>query len=155
MATLEPYNLAWPTGVDQMLLVSVGTGTTSHAIAALRPKDMNLLYNVESVPNALMYAALNEQDLLCRAFGDCLVGAPLDIELGDMKGAKGPADSKLFTYMRFNVELSEEALGQLGLGGIRPEDVQALDSIDHMSELRQIGQAVAQAQMKAHHFACF
>lgn len=32
---------------------------------------MNLLYNAGSIPSALMYAALNEQDLLCRAFGAC------------------------------------------------------------------------------------
>jgi hypothetical protein len=30
----------------------------------LRPGDMNLLYNMKSVPAALMSAALNEQDLL-------------------------------------------------------------------------------------------
>src|SRR6516225_1491615 len=27
MATVEPYNLNWPTGIDKMLVVSVGTGT--------------------------------------------------------------------------------------------------------------------------------
>ena len=35
------------------------------------PGDMNLIYNATSIPSALMYAALNEQDLLCRIFGDC------------------------------------------------------------------------------------
>ena len=27
-----------------------------------------------------MFAALNEQDLLCRVFGDCLAGDPIDRE---------------------------------------------------------------------------
>ena len=31
MATVQPYNLRWPVGVDRMLLVSVGTGTSPKA----------------------------------------------------------------------------------------------------------------------------
>ena len=44
---------------------------------------MNLLFNATTIPSALMFAALNEQDLLCRVFGNCLAGDPLDRELGD------------------------------------------------------------------------
>ena len=54
-----------------MLLVSVGTGTSPKANQDLAPQDMNLIYNANSIPSALMFAALNEQDLLCRLFGDC------------------------------------------------------------------------------------
>src|SRR5690606_30695174 len=64
MATLEPYRLEWPTGADRMLLVSVGTGSSAKANADLQPSEMNLLYNAGSIPSALMYAALNEQDML-------------------------------------------------------------------------------------------
>jgi hypothetical protein len=32
---------------------------------------MNLIYNASSIPSALMFAALNEQDFLCRVFGEC------------------------------------------------------------------------------------
>ena len=74
MATVEPYNLNWPTGTDKMLIVSVGTGTSPDANVNLQPDEMNLLYNASSIPSALMFAALNEQDFLCRVFGDCLSG---------------------------------------------------------------------------------
>jgi hypothetical protein len=30
------------------------------------PPKMNLLYNAGSIPSALMYGALNEQDMLCQ-----------------------------------------------------------------------------------------
>ena len=155
MATLEPYRLAWPAGADRMLLVSIGTGTTPAARESLQAKEMNLIYNVESIPSALIFAALNEQDFLCRVFGDCVVGPPLDSEIGDMKAQKGPADSKLFTYMRFNAELSDKGLQDLGVTGIRPETVQSLDSVDHIEELSQIGQAVAQAHLHSNLFAGF
>src|SRR5579872_1425235 len=31
MATVEPYNLKWPSGAERMLLVSIGTGTAPRA----------------------------------------------------------------------------------------------------------------------------
>ena len=91
MATLECYwpraprgQQGWPTGVDKMLIVSVGTGTSPAVQQGLDPDHMNLLFNATTIPSALMFAALNEQDLLCRVFGDCLAGDPLDRELGSL-----------------------------------------------------------------------
>ena len=154
MATTEPYNLCWPTGEDQMLLVSIGTGTSPKANADLSPNEMNLLYNAGSIPSALMFAALNEQDFLCRVFGKCLCGDPIDREIGDMLGKCGPVSPKLFTYMRYNAELSNEGLAALGVGHIQPENVQQLDSIAHIPELQQVGQAVAK-KIKVEDFAGF
>lgn len=155
MATAEPYNLRWPTGVDKMLLVSIGTGTSPRANANLQADEMNLLYNAGSIPSALMFAALNEQDFLCRVFGDCLAGGNLDSEIGDMQGKAGPAASKLFTYLRYNAELSEEGLRALNLIHIKPEHVQALDSVEHITEMQEVGRAVAEHDVRKEHFAKF
>ena len=154
MATVEPYKMGWATGEHQLLVVSIGTGTSPKANADLAPDEMNLLYNAASIPSALMNAALNEQDLLCRVFGNCLAGDQLDREVGDLIGKKGPVAPKLFTYVRYNAELSEEGLKKLGLSGIEPEDVQQLDSTAHIKELQQVGTAVAK-QVKPEHFKGF
>ncbi len=155
MATAEPYKMAWPAGEDKILVVSIGTGTSPQANADLDPGEMNLLYNAGSIPSALMYAALNEQDMLCRIFGKCLAGDELDREVGDLIGAKGPTGpNKLFTYMRYNAELSPAGLKALGLPEIKPEDVQKLDSVAHVAELQRVGQAVAK-KVKTEHFAGF
>jgi hypothetical protein len=155
MATVEPYKMGWVTGEDKMLVVSVGTGTSPQANADLNPNEMNLIYNAGSLPSALMYAALNEQDTLCRVFGKCLAGDELDREVGDLIGAKGPVGpGKLFTYMRYNAELSSSGLNALGLANIKPEDVQKLDSVAHIAELQQVGKAVAK-KVKAEHFVGF
>jgi len=155
MATTEPYNVNWASGEDQMLVVSIGTGTNPNANKDLGPGDMNLIYNASSIPSALMYAALNEQDLLCRVFGKCLAGDQLDREVGDLKKAKGPTASKLFTYMRYNAELSTEGLADLGLSDIKPEEVQQLDSIEHITKLQRVGQAVAKHKVASEHFNGF
>ena len=155
MATVEPYNLNWPAGEDKILLVSIGTGTNPKANADLQPSDMNLLYNSASLPLALMFAALNEQDFLCRVFGKCLAGDPLDSEIGDLIGKKGPANPKLFTYLRYNAELTAKGLTGLGLASIQPEEVQKIDSVEHLDDLQRIGQAVAQQKVKIEDFAGF
>jgi patatin-like phospholipase len=155
MATVEPYNLNWESGADKMLLVSIGTGTAPNANLGLRPEDMHLLYNAESIPGALMFAALNEQDFLCRAFGNCLVGDHLDREVGTMVGKKGPIPNKLFTYLRYNADLTKEGLAGLGLAFIEPSDVQKLDSVEHVKDLQAVGRAVAVEKVRLEHYKQF
>lgn len=155
MATLEPYKMGWPTGEDKMLIVSIGTGTNPNANEDLGPDEMNLLYNASSIPSALMFAALNEQDFLCRAFGQCLSGDIMDREVGSMIGKKGPLSEKLFTYMRYNAELTAEGLVALGLPDINPQNVQKLDSVENITDLQRIGRAVAGTKLNIEHFRPF
>ena len=164
MATLAPYRLCWATGQDRMLLVSVGTGAAADANEDLTPGGMNLLYNASSIPSALMYAAANEQDLLCRVLGDTRCGGDLDREIGALKGRlepfpagrlPWPVQPKLFTYMRYNAELNTSGLTALGVPHITPAHVQQLDSVEYIPELREVGQAVARTQLRATDFAGF
>lgn len=159
MATLGPYNLGWQTGEDKLLIVSLGTGTSPDANEDLSPADMNLLYNASKLPSALMYAALNEQDLLCRSLGKCLCGDVLDLEVGDLVDPRGilqrPVSSPLFTYVRYNAELTRKGLDHLGLRKIKPEYVQKLDSVQYINQLQQVGRAIADKKVKAEHFAKF
>jgi uncharacterized protein len=156
MATVKPYRLQWPTGEDKMLLVSIGTGTAADANENLSPGQMNLLYNASSLPSAFIFAASNEQDLLCRVFGRCLNGGRIDREVLDMKGenGEGPVSPKLFTYMRYNAELTRKGLDDVGLGHIEPGNVQRMDSVEHIDDLREVGSAVAE-EVNIEHFAGF
>jgi hypothetical protein len=58
----------------------------------------------------------------------------------------------LFTYLRLNAELSGPGLRGLGLSGIRPEDVQRMDSIEHVAQLQEIGRAVGDKCLAARWF---
>lgn len=156
MATVKPYRLEWPTGEDQMLLVSIGTGAAADANAELAPGEMNLLYNASSIPSALMYAAANEQDMLCRVFGRCLHGGEIDSEVMDLKGDIGPGSlgGKFFTYLRYNADLSRAGLDALGLPAIVPAQVQQMDSVQYIAQLQEVGRAVAR-EVDLTHFAAF
>ncbi len=116
---------------------------------------MNLLYNAGSIPSALMFAALNEQDFLCRVFGNTRAGCELDREVGHMRGQGIPNTSKLFTYMRYNAELTKNGLSDLGLPSIQPEHVQSLDSVDYIAEMQEVGKAIAKTEVQKEQFAGF
>ena len=155
MATSEPYRLRWPTGEEKMLLISVGTGASANANSNLSPEEMNLIYNAGTIPSALMAAALHEQDFLCRILGKCLTGDLLDSEIGTVIGQGIPNVPKLFTYARYNAELSREGLDALGLKHINPLHVQQMDSVDHIGEMQEVGRTLGQQKVKSEHFAGF
>jgi hypothetical protein len=162
MATLNHYwalkpEARWQPGAERMLVVSVGTGTSPDTRSGLEPDEKNLLFNAMAIPSALMFAALNEQDLLCRVFGDCRAGDPIDREVGDLIGTVGLLrdGQKLFTYLRYNAELTREGLDALGCADIEPEAVQKLDSIDSILELRAVGKRVAETKVMERHFEGF
>lgn len=171
MATAAPYRLCWSTGEDQLLLVSIGTGNSAAANANLRPNEMNLLYHVSSIPSALISAAQSQQDYLCRILGRCLTGGPIDKEVDDLLdganvdgmsstrvpvfcGPDGPVP-KLFSYVRYEADLSREGLDQLGLTDISAERIQRLDGVENIADLQRIGKAVADRDVRADIFARF
>lgn len=169
MATTQAYwpnggklgagEITWPaaTGVDRLLLVSVGTGSAANVNEGLLPGEMNLVYNAATIPSALMFAAANEQDMLCRIFGDCLAGDELDREIGNLigDGSRGPVGEKLFTYARYNGDLSGSGLAKLGVGHLEPVRVQKMDSTEGLSEMREVGRAIGRHKVRPEHFARF
>ncbi len=149
MATLPPYRLGWPTGEDRLLLVSVGTGATPRPGAA-----RNVMTAIWSVLMDPRYAALVEQDFLCRVFGRCRFGGPIDSEVGDLRDLAWPFP-KLFSYTRYNAELSREGLDALGLTALKVRNVRRMDSVKYMPDLLRLGRAVAERDVTAAHFEGF
>ena len=157
MATAACYRLNWKAGEKDMLLVSVGTGASPDANPQLQVSEMNLMYNASRIPSALMAAANRQQDFLCRMFGKCLHGPRIDSEIGTMTVPEegGGIDPKLFTYVRYNVDLSQPGLNALGLSGIMAADVQKMDNVDHVTDMDQIGQVAAGRDVSEAHFQGF
>lgn len=155
MSTLDRYEVNWTAGENQLLVVSVGTGNAAKANAELTPGQMHLLYQAGNIPSALMYAAQNQQDLLCRMFGKCLAGDALDRELGDLIGSSGPVKPKLFTYLRYDADVSREGLDKLNLPKVDSDHVQLMDSTKYIDEIQTVGKALGDIKVKPEHFAGF
>ncbi|MBL1263822.1 patatin-like phospholipase family protein [Methylomicrobium sp. RS1] len=159
MATARPYAINWQTGADKLMIVSVGTGSVANANPNLKVDEMNLLYFAKNIPSALMNAASAGWDMTCRLVGECRHGRPIDREFGDMvvpcADGLNWTGSKLFAYLRYDPDVSFEGLHALGLGDINPANVQLLDSVDHIGDIRRVGSAYAEKNCFPEHFEGF
>ena len=144
VATAAPYGMGWSTGVDKLTLVSVGTGVAAKADRQLSPARMHYLYTAQNAPRMMLAAADAEQDLLCRIFGRCIAGPPIDAEVGDMRTG---AVAQMFTYARFNPGLDDASLAALGCGDVDADRIAALDAVDQLEAMSRIGAAAAEAQV--------
>ena len=154
MATLPAYRLGWPTGRDELLLVSVGTGTSVRLRHGLRADDLNLLSYATQVPEALIHSAAVQNDLMCRVLGECRCGPVLDSELGDLVGGAGLLAEPLFSYVRYDGETHPDSLEQLGVGHLSTASLDRIDAVEFIEEMCEFGRAVSTLVDPAH-FAGF
>jgi uncharacterized protein len=159
MATQKPYGLNWKTGEKQLLIVSVGTGSAPSPGAY-----NNLLDTLKELPNNLMYAMQVDQDINCRTVGRCIFGAPIDRELGDMIPLNNDNEmlgldsdaNRHFSYVRYNANLSEEGLKDMGLAHIDSDEVRQMDSVEYIDKLREVGKKTGELQVNVkNHFKYF
>jgi hypothetical protein len=106
--------------------------------------------------------SLADQDTNCRFVGRCVHGAILDREIGhmiarDADGKRIPLNQDLdrrFLYACYNADLSREGLDAMDLNDIQSKNVQKLDSIEYIDDLRRVSRKVAQ-ETKIEHFGNF
>ena len=155
LATAEPYAVNWAATADDLLLVSVGTGGAAEARADLEVFDLDVANVLTKLPGAIIREVQKQQDLLCRLFGECRRGMPLDRDAGDLIGAPAPGGRKLFSYVRYDAELTPTGLAALGLPHVSARAIRRMDSSRHIAELRDVGRRVAETQVLLEHFTGF
>ena len=162
MATAAPYNVSWATGVDKMLVVSVGTGSAARARPDLKEQDLWLLDHAKSIPSALMNAAAAGWDMACRMVGECRFGTRIDREIGEMVLAPGAVavssnwtGPKQFAYVRYDPDVTQAGLNELGLPDVKAGDVQVMDSVKHTKDIQRVGQAFAARHVTLKHLEGF
>lgn len=161
MSTEAGYNLNWPTGEKNLLVISVGTGSAPSAGVY-----DNILETVKELPNNLMYAMQVEQDTNCRSIGRCTHGAVIDRELSDMIPRENPLDpnstpiplstdlGRHFLYARYNADIGQPGLDAMGLSHIVSDNVRQMDSVKYMDKLKEVGRRAAK-QVDMAHFGSF
>jgi hypothetical protein len=159
MATTSPYHINWPTGVDQMLIVSVGTGSAAKARPDLKPSDLTLIDHARNIPSALMNAASAGWDMSCRMLGECRFGPSIDREYGDMVMPDPPVGNwtggKHFAYVRYDPDVTQEGLDALGLPTVKAGHVQTLDSVEHIPDIQRVGKTYAAKHVDLKHLRGF
>jgi uncharacterized protein len=159
MATAKPYAVNWQTGTDKLLVVSIGTGSASKNRPDLNVDEMNLIHYATSVPSALMNSASAGWDMVCRVLGECRHGRAIDSEFGDMvmqpTNEPNTTGQKLFTYMRYDPDVSEEGLKALNLHAVKEANVKKMDSIEFMNDIKLVGSSYAARHVNIAHFNGF
>ncbi|HKW26572.1 MAG TPA: patatin-like phospholipase family protein [Terriglobales bacterium] len=160
-ATEPDYNIGWPTGVDNLLLLSLGAGFSTGTIAEGKAGHYNALNWAQYAIEELMGDANLQQNTLMHLLGERPVqgervagaagraleqaGAPTSFTLSKMSSSLG--GNKLLTYQRITIGLTPQRLEQLGLADINPVKVSKLDCVDQMANLQRIGRAIAIEQV--------
>jgi predicted acylesterase/phospholipase RssA len=149
-ATLGGYRIEWPTGKDNILVVSVGTGAADPNV---RRSEVAAAHAFRSLLS-LMEDCAALQETLLQWMSHSPTARVIDGELGSL------ADDLLggaaaLSYARYNVDLQPAALRAL-LGDeartIAFENLTAMDAPENMPTLHRIGLVAGQRLVASEHF---
>lgn len=154
LATIEGYGFSWKTGVDDILMISIGSGT---APFSMKPNDVEdekaLALGVRALSSLMNDAsALNET--LMQWISHCPTGRVLDSVTGSLQNETLRGGPHL-TYVRYDAWLEPGWLYEnLGVK-VSPEEAENLSKMDNprsMRDLHKIGTAAGTKQVKEDHF---
>ena len=162
MATEPAYKLAWRTGEDRLLVVSIGTGGAPVMGDSAEDAGTHLIEAGRNTLSALMSQASVDQDVNCRVIGRCTYGEKLDRELGTLvpdelaaPDAGRDTIAKQFLYVRYNATLTHDALDELGLGDLDAESMRKMAEVKNIDDLAAIGEALAAQVVDLKHLGSF
>lgn len=145
-AILPAYNLCWPTGPDQLQVISVGTGSMRTMFPKKEAQKIHMLDQLGHVAPAIMSSTNENQDLACRVLGKCVYGSEINSEIGDLLDLETEGvNTKLFGYIRYNLELDK-----LESNRITAVD-NKLDRLELMPLFKTIGEEYASDTVKREH----
>ena len=160
-ATVPEYGIGWPMGVDNLLLISLGTGFSPVMIEAGKAARYEILNWAQYMLKELMNEANLQQNVLMHVIGErpepgqsgmaemgrlvTAPGMPSEAALAQM--SQGLGTRKLLTYQRITVGLSRQRLDQLGLPDVDPVKVREMDAVDQIHNMQRLGAAVASEQV--------
>jgi predicted acylesterase/phospholipase RssA len=150
-STLPQYRMNFTAGVDNLYILSVGTGSESIVAA---PGEMIRIDQVRGALRAFkgLISAVNEQqDVMCRAIGRCIYGPPIDREIGDLiPQAIDPDAAARFLYCRYNYSFTQDDYrrARFDYGSRSPL---ALDDLHSIPLLRELGASYATDNVKIEH----
>ena len=149
-ATVSGYRLNWPSGENNILLVSVGTGagdpSVKHSQIAAAGAFQSLL--------SLMDDVASLQETILQWMSRSSTARRIDGELGTLDGDVIGGIPQL-TYHRYDADLQASALQELlkdQAATLPVENLTAMDAPENMDALHQVGIAFGEAKVKGGHF---
>jgi uncharacterized protein len=148
-AILPPYHLEWKTGVDDLLIISVGTGSYRPKITTREAqKAAAILLAITAL--AAQISDNQELTLTIMAWlGQSTLQWPINLELQRLEDAM-PQFGKLFRFYRFDIKLEEQWLTENM--GAPPQDydivkLRQMENPENIPVLYNFGRIAAQKQI--------
>lgn len=150
-ATMDGYRMGWPVGPDNLLLVSVGTGSADPQVK----KSIITAKQAVSALLSLMEDCAVFQETLLQWISSSPTAREIDRELGDLRHDL-LAGAPLISYQRYNVALRPAAVQQLDpslTDSKLIESLSAMDAPENMDVLHRLGLLAAERDIKGSDFA--
>ena len=113
IATIKGFPFHWPMGEENLLLVSIGTGSGIFKKQTREIDESTMLSWASNVPEMLMQDASWQNRLLLQWISQSPTAEVMDMEIGDMDGDL-LCSKPLISYLRYNFLITEEELNLLG-----------------------------------------
>lgn len=153
IATLKGFPFHWKMGEENMLLVSIGTGSSVFKKYVKEIDDSTMLSWASNIPEMLMQDASWQNRVMLQWISQSPTAESMDMEIetmeGDVLGTK-----PLISYLRYNFSITEEDLNNLGFTKIfTAADVKSLTDMSNAGNrqlLYQIGVKTSVSILQKH-----
>ena len=153
LATLSGFPFGWPTGEDQLLLVSVGTGVSRQRYDVDDVVEGKAWNWATRIPSMLMEDANWQGQLLLQYLSRTATPWHFDDEVNDLAADLLTSEPAL-RYLRYDVWLEADTLEELGLSALVPhlDSLRKISAGEHRDALFKIGQEAGRRQVLESHF---
>ena len=149
-ATLGGYQVNWPTGKNNILVVSIGTGAADPSVRRSEVAAAQAFRALVSLMDDC--AAL--QEMLLQWMSESATARSIDSEVGSLNGDL-VGGVPLLSYLRYNVDLRPASIRDMladEAAGIPLENLSAMDAPENMPALHRLGIAAGQREVQRDHF---
>ena len=155
LSTLKGYAFNWEKGQDNILLVSIGTGSWDLRTEAEEVlEETNIAEWGMAIPTMLMSDANWWNQLILQMISDSPTAIEIDREVGDLNKDLLSNEPAL-SYLRYEVFLEEDKLKKLGVDDAlskRAVELQDMTNGKNRFDLEKIGALAADKQITPEHF---
>ena len=152
-ACLPAYGLNWKLGPDNLLIVSIGTGSFRETLDPAQAMRLSALSLAIHSLGAMISESQQLVLTLMQYLGESPTAWPINSEIGDLGDTRAPTGD-LFRFLRYDLRLEEKWLAdQLGedLTGRALERLREMDQPANVPRLYELGRKAAAMQIKREH----
>jgi hypothetical protein len=148
-STIEGYRINWELGPEQLLLVSIGTGTANPII---KTEKIAARHAVRALLSLMQDSSVQQENIL-QWLSDSPTARTIDRELGNLNSDL-LCGTPLLTYLRYDVDLQPESIRALAPEITSKRTINSLSVMDapqNMKTLHKLGILAGERDVQDNH----